>query len=240
MNRTFIKLILAGILSYPLTGVAITVSGQYEGTFISPTPPSPPSVTTGIGTNNVTWGIPCDGVTNCFTSPGGVTPPSSFKFTSVPFVTELNVPFVLGEIEYFNGTIFPGTEITQVTLFLDSIQISPTQFAGSDSRVITVVNTPNSSDPIASADRATIPMAFFPGADAFGVLESKSATATVLGQFSENSPELINLNILGYGEVTDGDGFLEGVAPVPLPAAVWLFAIGVGVLGSLGRRRSVS
>ena len=126
-------------------------------------------------------------------------------------------PLVLGEIEFLNGTIMPGTEISQVTLMLDRFQITPDQFAGSDSRIISIVNTSNTADPIASADRATIPMAFFPAANEFGVLESQSATATLLGKFSEISPELLDLNILGYGEADDPNGFLDGFAPNPVP-----------------------
>lgn len=217
MKRNSINFIMAGMLFLPFSAYAIPISGQYVGTFINQIPASPPSVTTGIGTNSITWGIPCDGVTNCFTSPGGITPPSGLTFTALPFVTEIGVPFVLGEIEFFNGTIMPGTEIAHVTLFLDGMQITPTLFAGSDSRDISIVNTPNTGDPIASADRVRIPMAFFPAANAFGVLESHRATATVLGQFSETSLDLLDLNILGFGQSTSSNGFLEGFAPQSVP-----------------------
>ena len=227
------------MILFPMAAHGIPVSGSYVGTFINPSPPSPPSVTTGVGTNSITWGIPCDGVTNCFTSPGGITPPSSFTFTPFSFTTEVGEPFVLGEIEFFNGTIMPGTEILQVTLFLDGFQITPTQFAGPDSRIISIVNTVNSNDPIASADRATIPLAFFPAANSFGVLESQSATATLLGEFSEVSTELLELDILGYGEPTSPNGFLEGFAPdsnaVPEPATILL--ISTGLIGLIGVRK---
>jgi len=239
MNSKRLVLLFAAIVFFPFSVNANTVSGTYSGIFINPSPSSPPSVTTGIGTDSISWGIPCDGVTNCYTSPGGITPPSSFAFTPVPFSTEVGEPFILGELAFYNGTIMPGTEISQVTLYLNGFQITPTQFAGSDSRVISIVNTPNNADPIASADRATIPMAFFPAANEFGVLESQSSVATILGIFKEPSPDLLDLTILGYGEAKDSNGFLDGFAPnpVPVPSAVWLFGSSLLGLAGVAKRK---
>ena len=235
MKMRSICLILCVIFFISLPVHAAPISGTYVGIFTDPMPQSPPSVTTGIGTDSITWGTPCDGVTNCTTSPGGITPPSSLTFTALSFSTEIGVPFVLGELEFFNGTVMPGTEISQVTLLLDGFMITPNQFAGPDSRDISIVNTTNNDDPIASADRVTLPMAFFPAAYTFGVLESQSATATILGEFTEISPEFLDLNILGFGEATDPDGFIEDPAPVPLPSAIWL--LGCGLIGLAGIRK---
>jgi hypothetical protein len=237
MKEKIISFIVFVVLFLPLVVHAVPISGIYSGTFIDPLPASPPSVTTGVGTNFITWGVPCDGVTNCYTSPGGITPPSSFTFTALPFSTEIGELFILGEINFFNGTIMLGTEISSITLLLDGFQITPIQFAGSDSRIISIENTPNTSDPIASADRATIPMAVFPAANTFGVLESQSATATLLGIFVEVSPELLSLNILGFGEPTNSNGFLEGFAPSPVPEPSTYMLLGSGLVGLVVWRR---
>ena len=237
MKRNVINLIVAGILLLPFGLHAIPISGQYVGTFINPLLTGSSSVTTGIGTDSITWGVPCDGVTNCFTSPGGITPPSSLIFTALPFVTEIGVPFVLGDVDFYNGTVMPGTDISGITLFLDGMQITPTLFAGSDSREISIVNTPNTGDPIASADRVAIPMAFFPAANAFGVIESQSATATVLGQFSVISPDQIDLNILGFGQAMSSNGFLEGFSPQSVPEPGSIALVILGLIGVVFQRR---
>ncbi len=218
------------------TAQATPISGTYVGTFVSPVPSVPPAVVAGLGTGTVNWGIPCDGFSNCRKSPGGITPPSSFTFTAEPFVTEIGIPFVLGTVRFYNGTVQPGTALDQVTLFLDGSGIAPTEYGGSESRVISIVNTPNTGDPIASADRATIPMAFFPSAVEFGVFESQSAIATLLGEFKQVAPNRLDVDILGFGKVTSGGGFIDGYAPAPVPEPSVLALLSVGLLGLAATR----
>ncbi len=211
MKTTFTLIVFLGMF-FLCVPVQAIITGQYSGVFIYPTPASPPSVTTGIDTDSITWGIPCDGETNCTTIDGIVTPPSGLIFRAYPFSTEPEETFILGEIEFFNGTIQSGTEITNITLFLESVDISPAVYASSECRVISIVNTPNSSDARASADRVTIPMAFFPAADTFGVYESKSSIATILGRFSEEASGEFRFMAIGFGEVITDNGFLDGYA----------------------------
>lgn len=236
-NSTCSTIALALLLGSAIhTAHATPISGIYTGTFISPVPSVPPAVASGLGTSTVSWGIPCDGFSNCRKSPGGITPPSSFAFTAEPFVTEIGIPFVLGTIRFYNGTVQPGTALDQVTLFLDGSAIAPTEYGGSENRVISIVNTPNTGDPIASADRATIPMAFFPAANEFGVLESQSAIATLLGEFREIGPNRLDVDILGFGKVISGSGFLDGFAPVAVPEPALPALFGVGLLGLAATR----
>jgi len=66
----------------------------------------------------------------------------------------LESPFEIGRLFYRNGTIFSGTGASQVDLsmalmFSSPLLQNPTQTINS---TLTMINTPNGSDPIASAD----------------------------------------------------------------------------------------
>jgi hypothetical protein len=187
---------------------AAPIQGVSLGTFLNSQPTCPPAVCTGLGTDFFTWGTPVD-------SPDGHV--SSFSFLGRSFATEEGQTFVAGELEYYNGTIKGGTGVDLVNLCIQATITDPEPQILSGCRNIYIINTPNTSDPIASADSVT--MQIGPN---FFVLEGGSASATVLAKIREStvisgrSSMELELEIVGFGEVTGGNGFLRSFVYLPL------------------------
>lgn len=223
-----------------------------SGTFLNPEPTCPPATCPGIGTDSITWGVAVPG------APGGK--PNSLSFTGSSFSTQIGQPFVLGTLDYFNGSVEVGSEINAVDLSLNSIIDIPAldieNLSINDLRRISIINTLNNSDPLKSADFLSIAPA--PGlgiGNNFHVLEGAMATATLLGRITEEKVEATAgididallppspdapigsqpaqqrfvLEILGFGEVVDGDGFITSTS-VPEPTST----LGLLALGTLG------
>ena len=233
MNHRKLFTSLSMLVLWPTLSQA-AVSGFALGEFLDSVGP-PTQVISGVGTSTVVYGVPCDGVTNCLTSPGGVTPANSLAYAPEAFSAALGEAFVVGTVEFFNGTIMPGTEIASIDLALmpklavnsDGYALLSTAFA------IDIVNTPNTSDPNTSADFLSI----LGGNSELHVLESASATATLLAMFQlipEANVPTIGLDVLRFGEVVSGDGFV--VNAVPIPSALWLLVSALVAVGC--RRRS--
>ena len=219
-----------------------TSQTSFTATFEEPLPDG--ATHTGIGTNNITWGVPFS--TTDVSSALSVTP----QPYGSPVIGE---PFVAGLITYTNGTIVDGTGLTSVVLeqrnVINAPDLGVSNTRVDDNRTITMNNTPNTSDPIASADFVSIPPApgigtgIFPNiGNNFHVIEGQSSTATLLGRIIEadvediikpdadplrppfpDDPRGMNplqqqfvFEWLGYGEVVGGDGFVTtGVQIVP-------------------------
>lgn len=229
-HRNLIVCALVATLS-PLHAQA-AISGSAPGAFVLPVGPSG-RVISGVGTSTVNFGVPCNGVTNCWTSPGGITPPDRLVYQPRPFTAAIGESFVLGTIEFFNGTIMPGTEINSITLSVAPI-FDPSDDALpsiSGTRVINIVNTPNGADPIASADFLTIAGNPSGTASEFHVLESSSAVATILARFAAATDPAhpgVALEIVGFRNLSSGSGFI--VHPVPIPPAFGLLVSAFAVL----------
>jgi len=209
-------------------------SGSLSATFVNPTPSACIStadylllpagtrvpVCDGIGTNSISWGDP---------GSFGIGQ-SSFTFWPIPFQNvPLGQPFVMGTLTFYNGTIFVGTELTNVDLLIQSSSSDPgyTQTLGLPLRIFQTTN--QNIDPIADAD-----FLFFSDALQFGsfrVLEGQWASVEILGRFN-------SLDNAGFGRVTaessPGAGFVSSsVEVVPEPETLGLFALGfVGLLGA--------
>ena len=174
------------------------------GAFLNPQPTCPPATCTGIGTDHITWGVPDPSV-------------SSLGFRGRSFTTEVGQTFVVGELDYSNGTTKGGTAIDTVDLCIQVIITQPESKTLNRCQKIIIINSLNTSDPYASADRVSVQR----GPDFF-VFEEASASASLLGKIrqpiaiADQSSEELELEIIGFGEITGGGGFLRSFVYLPL------------------------
>jgi hypothetical protein len=207
-NKRFSLLLFIFVI--PVLVAMIPYGGAMEGTsdgiFTNPQPTCPPAVCTGIDTNAITWGSETD--------PG--TPVSSLAFWGQSFTTLTEQVFVIGEMNYYNGTIEGGTGIDSIDLCSEATITTPSSIIVTGCRQVDIINSPNTSDPFESADSVTM------GTELdFFVFEEDSATATILAKLvpsSSNTREAggeLVLEIIGFGEVTSGGGFLRTSVYLP-------------------------
>jgi hypothetical protein len=215
-----VPLLLSGPLSHGViaqTAPTTRFQGNISGVFTG----ADTGVVTGLGTNNFTWGV------------GSPPPPGRLTFTGKPFDVNVTTGYVygprarndrevfsLGTLDYFNGTIRGGTEANSVRLDVTTqvtspVGTNPTTFQAP----LNLINSPNTSDPIASADSVFLPKNLPPvvmqtlgGApitleipgfgtitgsgfstiDQFFVLERGTATADLLGRFVPACDPIVN------------------------------------------------
>jgi hypothetical protein len=176
-----VLLIAQEAFAAPTTQIQGTISGVFTN--------SNGGVVTGLGTNNFTWGV-------------GLPTSSSLIFTGQPFDVNVTSGYVygprarndrevfsLGRLGYFNGTIESGTGANSVQLDVTAtvnqpIGTNPTTFSSQ----LDLLNSPNTNDPIASADSVYLPQNLPPA-----VLRTP-----------DGAP--LTLEIPGFGSVT-GSGF---------------------------------
>ncbi len=240
--KIFIWILACMLLISP--GVqAVPIVGTTSAFFSNPIPSGPPAVFTGIGTNRITWGIPLE---DSF--------PSSLSFSGVNVSVEIGEGFVMGIVSFSNGTIEGDTQLNMANLTVEGIFVideSPI-FIQSSPRAALFFNTRNDpDDPFASADIVTIGRG-----PRFHVFEEGTSRATMVAMFREvtviasppsaepiavtnqivqNENELV-LEILGFGEVIDGEGFITS-NPIPEPTTCLLFAVGLIVIIGMDCRR---
>ncbi len=201
--------------------------GSTSAVFVNPVPESNP-VLSGVGTNTFSWGS---------------GDPSSLTFTGKTFNTSPNTPFDLGTLTFHNGTIDSGSGADGIDFNLSmAFDNVPEKNFNLDTH-FGLVNTPNTDDPIASADYVTIGNYGY----TFNVLEGDTASVDIYATLTTNlmgypagtsadslistgpfdpSPYYI-LTIVGLGTPSSG-GFTTGVVPepatLPLVAAVLILA----------------
>ncbi len=139
-----------------------TVTGHFDNAITLPD-----SVYTGNGTDTIEWGTPVDG---SFTNQLSFIPSD---FTDQPKGQD----FVAGRLYYRNGAVFGGTGINGVDLIINTTSSDP-DFTQTLPLKITIVNTPNVADPIASAD--FIYFTDFPDRGSFRVLEGEETYVKVI------------------------------------------------------------
>ena len=199
-------------------------SGSASGIFINPDPicfPSPPADTdptcTGVDTNTFTTGKDAVGAG-----------PTALQFSGSTFtnITKGDT-FVIGILDYFNGSTFGGSSITNIDLQINTLS-SDSDFVQQITILTELFLTPNSGESeVADAD-----FIFFPDNPEFGsfrVFEGQSAQVEILAEFN-------SLHLRGFGDVT-GAGFTSDsiTAGVPTPPGLMLFVTGLLSLRSYSR-----
>lgn len=188
------------------------------------------AVTTGVGTGSFTW---------------GVGDPSSLSYTGNSFDTVPDTPFKIGHLNFRNGTIFSGAATSvdlDIALNFDNI---PEKNFSLDSTFY-IDNTPNSDDPIASADTVSIGGYSF----TFNVLEGASAGVDLWAKLTTGLSALPTgavptgadqpaatpfdpdpgymLSFVGFRD--PGAGGFVGATAVPAPGVLTLFLTGIVLL----------
>lgn len=117
------------------------VVGTVTATFANPSPAS--ATVGGVGTNSFSWGI-------------GMPDQSSLTFAGANFDSAPQTPFKLGTITYHNGQISgdSGADSVDFSAMLNFTNISEMNFPLKTT--FTLINTPNTDDPVASADYVTL------------------------------------------------------------------------------------
>ncbi len=137
-------------MAVPMT----TFQGTSSGVFTNPSG----GVNTGVGTNFFTWGVGSPDVSSLrFTGKNfSVNTPTGYILGSS---AQSNRPvFSLGTLDYHNGTIQTGTGANSVRLDT-TVQLSAPVQAGPTAipAQLNLINSPNTSDPVASADSVFLP-----------------------------------------------------------------------------------
>jgi len=207
----------------------LPIEGTTSGVFVNPVPIS--ATTTGIGTNNFTFGAP-------------VPTASRFTFAAVPFNTQTENDFLLGTFTYVNGESTQGTSIDFVDLQIGLNFATPSVGLQTSSFSLNSIRTPNVGTPNENADFVLLPSSFSP---TIFTLSDTQYTLQLLGfrnvvgdgfltstgtqlRVRENSTASAQL----FGRVTSD---LTGIpTTVPEPSSI-LSLIGTAVSALLLRRK---
>jgi hypothetical protein len=138
--------------------------GETSAVFIDPTPESNP-VLSGVGTNEFHWG-------------SGDW--SALGFVGSHFDTSPDTPFDLGTLYFYNGSIQSGTGADGIDFDLKIAFDNVPEKNFYLNTEFGLVNTPNTSDPIASADYVTIGDYGY----TFNVLEGHWATVDIFAELT--------------------------------------------------------
>jgi hypothetical protein len=227
-------LLFASLLVASVTASAATFQGNTSGTFENPTGPSG-MVTTGVGTDSFTWGQGTtkylQGTTKYLLGfiPVGQNAPSSLTYSDTNFNANVDQTFTAGYLNFYNGTIYSGTQANSVDLSLTLNFTSPSAFTETFSYGFSLENVVNPTGDTTTF-LSSMPTKFYSYAGTDYYFE-------LLG-FSKNGVDLLDHIFLEEGKkgkVKLLGQFTAMPSEVPLPAAVWLF--GSGLMGFMAMRK---
>jgi hypothetical protein len=164
-----------------LTPTVHLFTGSSQGIFDNPSVTAK-SVTTGLGSSHLTWGTGADG-----------SDPSSMTFTPRgSFSAKPGQIFVLGGLDYFNGTIQGDSGIDGIDFHATAMITSPAGVGGVAFRFhFTLIDTPNDdNDP---QDEASADSVYLPRQPVSYVFTAKDGSK-------------FTLELVGFGSV-HGEGF---------------------------------
>jgi hypothetical protein len=219
---------------FAVNAQAADVVGASSVTFTHPAQLDSNAVYSGVNTNSFTWG-------DASVSNVGQ---NNLTFVGNNFSSSFNTAFKLGTITYFNGTTALNSNLKQIDL---TSRLAFSQPAGlpavNSSFTLGLNSTPNTSDPVASAD----------------FVNFNNTTSSSRFVINGNT---YTVKITGFQNVV-GDGFLQSsatefhvmegkrasadlygsvvlAAPVPEPETYAMMLAGLGMLGFFARRRKAA
>jgi hypothetical protein len=218
--------IVVGVLGFAAVASATPIAGSSEGIFVNPQGPWGMQVS-GVGTKHFQWGEAVS-----------TTPPSWLEFTGRGFSGATDEVFTFGQLNYYNGTVWGGSEANTVDLQVNLSLSAPSLEQDFSFGLNLLATTNYGIDPWADADFVELSSSF--SGSNFSI-DGVDYTLEFIG-FGDVGPagqvSTINrFHVLENGSASAGLLGRITVAPVPEPATFSFLALSLLGLVGLQRRR---